>query len=540
MNNIDGNDNEQFEEVKLKDIVKSITNTYNKYKSDKLLMRIFFNHVDEILPNTMEQTYQNQIEQEKHLEICSDFIVKFLNEPEQEYFYIENNDTFINYDNINYVCTSEDKIINSVYKRASIYFDENKDFVTRYKKSMADMAINKIKTDKDIFNTIPESITIQNIINFFTPLVFETKTETKYFLTILGDNILKKNSNTIIFLPLKSKNFINYFTDIIKSYYPKLNITKNFKYRYNKSHGYNNTRILYFTNLVSNQNYWHSFINANVFNIIAISCHYSNIHRNSDNFILDQDKSISNKILYFLNKDENKILDIFLTEMIRKDTSFIPIGSDNKISIQEMLYLWKMFANRKQIPNVITKNRLIELLKERLEYNEGFHKVSSNYLDYNRKFSDFFNENFKLGNEEFEISEINLLYKKWLKGKGNNMDYYLIDETKMKNIILHFHEDYAIENNKNITNICSTLWNKEKNILEALNHYKREFISLNKDINILKVYKKYCNYMQSDSEDGNKIIVSKQYFERFIKKHIESGLESRLGEFIMKEYWNNI
>lgn len=545
---------------KLNNIINSVTTLYEKCKSDNELMNVFDRFITTEMPRLIEKSLENKINEEKELEMCKGFINQFTNSatyfpnddnhtgfiPKESYFYIENNDVFISYDNINYSLTSEDKIINSFYKTLSIWDecldDENKHmavFCRKYKKKMGEGVIQKIKTDKNLFNTIPESITIQNVINFFTPLIFETKTETKYFLTILGDNILNKNSNSIFFSPLKSKEFNNNLSSIIKHYCPNLNVMNNFKYQYNKSHGYNNTRILYFTNLVSNNNYWSSFIKSNVFNIIAIACHYSNIYRNSDNYILDQDKSISDKILYFLNKDENKILDIFLHEMIQEDTMCTLSSSNNKISTQEMLYLWKMFTNRKQIPKVITKNRLIELLKGVYEFNNGFLKVSSNYLDYNREFISFFDKNFTSGDDEFEISEINLLYKNWLKIV--NKDNYLIDETKMKNIILHFYKNYNLESDsKNILNISSPLWNKKEHILESIKYYKREFMLLDEDINILTLYKKYCVYIQKEKSDTDQFIVSKQYFEKFIKRHIRSGMQTRLGEFIMKGYWKNL
>ena len=41
---------------------------------------------------------------------------------------------------------------------------------------------------------IPESYTIQHTINLFIPNLFSSKYSAKYFLTLLGDNILNKNS----------------------------------------------------------------------------------------------------------------------------------------------------------------------------------------------------------------------------------------------------------------------------------------------------------------------------------------------------------
>ena len=43
--------------------------------------------------------------------------------------------------------------------------------------------------DKKLFQSIPETETIQNVLNFLYPFIFDDKETAKYFLTILGDNI---------------------------------------------------------------------------------------------------------------------------------------------------------------------------------------------------------------------------------------------------------------------------------------------------------------------------------------------------------------
>ena len=62
--------------------------------------------------------------------------------------------------------------------------------------------------EQSLFNIVPESITIQNVINSLYPILFSSKYAAKYFLTVIGDNILKKNNNHIHFVPLYSKIFI--------------------------------------------------------------------------------------------------------------------------------------------------------------------------------------------------------------------------------------------------------------------------------------------------------------------------------------------
>ncbi len=51
--------------------------------------------------------------------------------------------------------------------------------------------------EKSLFQTIPETYTIQKVLNNLFPSIFTSKNHAKYFLTIIGDNILKKNQHLI-------------------------------------------------------------------------------------------------------------------------------------------------------------------------------------------------------------------------------------------------------------------------------------------------------------------------------------------------------
>ena len=64
-----------------------------------------------------------------------------------------------------------------------------------------------------MFKSIPESKTIQNVINFLYPTILNSKEEAKYFLSIIGDNILKKNKNIIHYFSGDSKSFVTALND---------------------------------------------------------------------------------------------------------------------------------------------------------------------------------------------------------------------------------------------------------------------------------------------------------------------------------------
>ena len=59
--------------------------------------------------------------------------------------------------------------------------------------------LKRIK-EKSPLNAIPESATIQSVINMLCPLLFNTREQVKYFLTIIGDCLLAKTSFNLIYI----------------------------------------------------------------------------------------------------------------------------------------------------------------------------------------------------------------------------------------------------------------------------------------------------------------------------------------------------
>ena len=62
--------------------------------------------------------------------------------------------------------------------------------------------------ERSIYDTIPESITLQNMISFLYPNIFIEKNIAKYFMITLGDIILKK-TDLIYFIPNYIKPLIS-------------------------------------------------------------------------------------------------------------------------------------------------------------------------------------------------------------------------------------------------------------------------------------------------------------------------------------------
>ena len=93
------------------------------------------------------------------------------------------------------------------------------------------------KKDNHIYQTIPESTTIQQVLNSLYPAIFSTKVEAKYFLTILGDNILRKENSLIHIISSSAKTLINNLNTLSQVWFGT-NSTQSFKFKYHAEHNY--------------------------------------------------------------------------------------------------------------------------------------------------------------------------------------------------------------------------------------------------------------------------------------------------------------
>ena len=96
-------------------------------------------------------------------------------------------------------------------------------------------------------------------------------------------------------------------------------------------------------------------------------------------------------------------------------------------------------------------------------------------------------------------------------------------------LIQYFYPQQSIIEEKYINNISSTLWDKKKDIADALDAMKRHFTDSK---NLYQMYEFYCNYAKKKSYPYT---ASKKYFENTIKKYIPK--EYFCGDTILENYW---
>jgi hypothetical protein len=536
-----------MDQTKINDAINALC---EKYKDDPFMSAKTESFICNQLPIVLENIEKNHAEQVQRItELNAEqdtFIQEFLTA--NRYFYAPTTDNFFYYDGANYSNVTEDEVIHNVLTSIS------RDRTLMSWKYKTKSAIMKRIKENSIFACIPESATIQSVLNSLYPATFATKTEAKYFLTVLGDNMLKKTEERSVSVgsvgpsdPLihllnpSAKTFINGLNAISQMWFG-VNLNQTFKYKYHVDHDYSQMRIL------------HSSGNAfllnglNGLNLLCVACHYSNRYYSSDNYLVkySNDIGLTDATFFLKNSTPESLTAMFVNEyIVSSSSSSFSVGSHGtlgtvgshgtlgtvgSVSWKNMMYLWKHFLESRRLSSVIAqtklRNTIITLLDQHYsEDDDCFVGISSKYLPTINKFLQFWEENMMYDETEpeIEIGEIATLFR-----QSTNTS---ISETQIVNILSHFFPDLEIDQGKYIYRMRSKLWDKQVDIMMAMENLRDKTGSFG-SISVYDLYVHYCNYMNGTtasctigtsakrrSSSGSLIVpmlVSKQYFEKYM------------------------
>lgn len=506
------------EELKIK-CFKTITDLFEKYQNNDYMIQRIHSHIVNYLPNTLineckineERIHRNNyLTNEQQV-----FIQVFLSK--NQYFYLPNNNFFYEYNGTNFLIVKEDDIIHKLLSNIS------KDRVLLQWKYKTKLNIIKQIRERSLFTCIPETDTIQNILNVLYPSVFTSKNSAKYFLTIIGDNILKKNQNLIFLVSQQMKKILTKVDNIAFGSIGVHNATHNFMTKYHENHSYENCRLIKMNESFSND-VWREILKKIGLDLLCVAVHYSKRYEGSDKFIENKsDEELVHYAYYLKNSNPNSIVTEFCGKYI------IEASNDVKIEWKNIHFLWKQFLSSYNLPNIIYSNSLKNILKETYEYNEEFDSfigITSKYLPIQSDFIKFWESSINiLSNEydnenvfshELEIDEICSLFKVWAKLNSDQLfSNGNISEENVLKILKHFFPNIEIVEDKYVLNVSCTLWNKNNDIEQSFDYIKTQIknehtLALISFDDAYNYYYKYCNI------NSHKSIVSKRYFEKYL------------------------
>jgi len=538
-------------------IIEAIKEIYAKYEQNPFMEQKVVNYVCSQLPlifENIERTHNERSQRIDELTAEQDsFIQHFLYN--NRYFYHPATETFFYYNGDRYRNYGEDDILFNVL--STISRDAN---LMQWKHKTKATIMKRIK-ENHLYKAIPESDTIQTVLNLFCPAIFKTKSEAKYFLTILGENIVGKVRSTtetrgatfsetktevksatliedenpaslIHIIPTSAKQFIHRINTLCQSWFG-CNLSQTFKYKYHADHSYSNIRIFNFNGNVDSD----SLLNDRGLDILCVACHYANRYMSSDNYALkySNDAELVNAVFFLKNISPDTLVDMFVGEYIgvspvetkvetkvsetKISSGDIKISSsvDIKISWKNMSYLWKHFLEAKHLPNVIVTSKLKTYLTSRLSdyYDveaDVFVGINSKYLPSVCKFLQFWDDTMEHDDTELEleVSEIAVLFKKWAESRRESAAQ--ISEKQISDLITYFYPEVEIEGEKYIYKMKNRLWDKQLDIQMAMEDLKdrlgcegwRQVLN---QVSLYDAYVHYSNYMNGSvakGEDGKK------------------------------------
>lgn len=496
------------------DILNTVEKLYNTYESNEFILTKLHENINKLEKKLLDQQeqYESRIELKNKMNIEKElFIHDFLSN--YKFYYIQDSNIFIEYDNEHYRQINENNIWSKVYTEIH-KFPNLKQW--KHKIRVEILSLIKKNTVHNV-QLIPNTKTIQIALQIIKSILVPSKELSKYVLTLLGDSILKKTNTNTTIIPTTN---IDSFLDSIEfqiHYYMRCYFKDIFKQRYH-NHDYENIRVLQ-TNECSNTSFiWSSTLKKYIFDIVFVACHYSKRYKNADNYVEKFcDSKIYNTIFFCKNNTKNDILNKFIDTEFDKDKSLCVFQRDLK-------YLINNYFDNIGIPktlfysdvndyfdNHFKKDIINEKGKDEIVY-KGISSKQSNFI---QTFMSFFDDTFIINNEptdnitNFELSEIVFIYNKSITSKN-----YSLNEKLLLSILNQYYPQINIIDD-NLVNISCNIWNKNNDINEFIKYFNKEFDDDYKSIlddndKLYEYYFKWC-------EDTNKIfVVSKHYFEENI------------------------
>ena len=511
--------------------VVSLNKLFELYKNNDYMLQRIHTQIVNYLPNTLKNELTNHEKRVNRAHFLTNeqqvFIQVFLSK--NKYYYLPNNGVFYEYDDKNYSIVKEDDIIHKLLSSIS------KERVLLDWKHKTKINVIKLIKERNLLNSIPETDTIQNVLNLIYPSLFASKNQAKYFLTIIGDNIFKKNQHLNFFISQNMKKLLTELENIAYLSIGNTNTTNNFVTKHHENHSYQDYRLIKINENFSHD-LWREQLKKTGLNLLCVATHYSKRYESSEKFLESKcDEEFINFALYLHSNTQQQIITKFCDTFLNKVDD-----KESKIHWKNLHFIWKQFLSVNHLPNMIYANTFKNILKDIYDFDECgdyFANLTSKYLPIESDFIKFWEKTINITNDdgdsfdELEIDELCMLFKLWIQNNSANLEEKLISngnisEENVLKILKHFFSHVEIIENKYVLNIRCIVWDKNNEIEKSF-HYIKTQINNNHSLALISFDDAYNHYYKFCNSQSNKFIVSKRYFEKY--------LYSKISKYIVYE-----
>jgi len=543
----------QHHHQSLDDLLDAVKQLHAKYADDEFMRGKLAAHIAHLpaLMDAANQARDDKEQRKKTLLTASDeFIEQFLNESPQ-YYYNANVELFFVYDadaDCNYSVINEDDILHPILTKISC----NRELMP-WKYKIKNQVLRRIK-DRDLLSSIPESQTIQRTLNMLCPSLFRTRDCAKYFLTVIGDVILKKTVLTsdgagtgtgtgtgtgkggvepIYIATPKARQFIKGLSQECSTLFGT-SLLSAFKFKFYE-YAFSECRMLDMNDVAMDA--FSPPFKHRLVDIFCVAAHYSQRYDNAEAFLNTQckDTITHNRVLYLKHHPEDQLIANFVATCTEPSPQ-----SNMNISWKNMMYLWKVFIEEERIPNVFfahaLKSRLMQHLPNYSETADSFLQLTSKHLPLVARFKDFWTHTIVLSQNdepddacELEIDEFTMLFKQHhhqqlqqVAQPSPQLQSHNHNDATFLGLIRHFYPDVVIENDKHLMHVSCTLWDKRNDVLSAIQECAAATTTQPAPY---KAYEFYCQHQRLKCKNSaagtgsHHLIVSKKYFEKIYNEN---------------------
>jgi hypothetical protein len=515
-------------------ILSEIWNANAAIPGNEHILERIHAYVKTQLPQSIKNYQTAHAEREtrkKSLELFADeFTESFLNR--NKYFYSPHSELYFTYHNqVRYALIHEDQIHHRILAdiTASDFLSATATTsATKYR--IKNRVIKSIQSSRDILSAIPESRTIQNVIGLLYPALFHTRDHAKYFLTILGDVLLKKAAPLIYFVPVVAKELIK---DLGSECYALFGSTAHsfstaFKFKYYE-HQYKDCRLVDIrcggggstqsASSSSSATFMLRLSNmpellTSIIDLFCVAAHYSHRFGSADDFLRLHCKTpeVSSHAWFLRDRTDQQIIDEFMNYATE------PASSDHEITMTNMMYLWKMYLSEFRLPSVFfaatLRSKLASIASPSPSATtpDTIPNRTSKYLPIVSQFRQFWSENCFTDDREIEleIDELSTLFNEYTASAASPP----VGDATLLGMLRHFYPDVIIEDDKYILNVGCKLWDKTAEINEYLEQFKELCITNHHSFPqpLYNAYEFYCGKCYATAK---RRIISKRYFEKY-------------------------
>ena len=482
---------------------EALDELHAKYTGHDQMQRRLAHHVTNILPATLESAEASLraiAQRRKELaEGSEEFMAGFL--ARNRYFYLPHPEVFLHYDGEHFTASSDDDIQHQILSEIS-----QGGKLRPWKHKVARTLLKAVR-ERSPLGSIPESPTIQAVLNSLVPAFFLTRDAAKYFITVVGDGLCGREQNKgIIYLtPPALRDLVRALSVEIFTHFGSSSALQALKFKH-YDHAYSMCRLLPHGIQRPAASHLQKIVRHSL-DFLCVAAHYSVRFGGADGFLANACHSISTQrhALYLCNSSPKALVESFV------DTYVQPCPQRH-IQTKNMIFIWKKYLSENKLPSVVFHSTLKELLKGRLEFSEEqdvFVGVTSPYVPMVAAFLKFWDTTIvddpQAQDEELEIDELRMLFRHWARAQLVPLG---CADPCLLELIQHFYPEVDVEEQRVLVNLRCLLWDKQGVVRDAVDLY----LASSEEGDMPTLAEAYTAYVARPADVRAR--VSKRFFEK--------------------------